>query len=173
MDLRSIDLKTPHNQLSVEDERLHLNANAQSFRSEEWSLAELRVFGYREIVRHQASCHYGEAQSAERDLAGKGCGQPALDHRTKSIGVHEEGNGCCCENWHCDGCSQANLDRLLHESSDCKKRATLSSMRDFVPAVVAIRPRALLYDDQTVIHAAVRRSNLQIRSSRQATDLRP
>ena len=99
MDLGSIDLKTPHNQLTVEDERLHLNANAQLFSGEEWSLAELRVFGYGEIVRHQASGHDGEAQIAESDLAGKRRGKPALDHRTKSVGVHEEANGCCCQYW--------------------------------------------------------------------------
>src|ERR1700722_10578152 len=41
MDLGGIDLKTLHNQLVVEDEWLHLNANAQSFSGDEWSLAEL------------------------------------------------------------------------------------------------------------------------------------
>src|SRR5580658_1093394 len=58
MDLGSIGLKASHNDLPVEDERLHLNANAQSFRGEEWSLAKLRVLGYSKIVRHQASCHH-------------------------------------------------------------------------------------------------------------------
>ena len=90
-------LKTPHSQLTPEDKRSHLNANAQSFRCQECRLAGLRVFGYGEIVRHQASCHEGEAQFADGDLAGKGCGKPPLDHRTKRVGVHEEANGCSCE----------------------------------------------------------------------------
>src|ERR1700733_977723 len=91
MDLRSIDLKTPHNKLLVQDERLHLNANAHLFRGEEGCLAELRVFGDGEIVCHQASRPERQAQIAERDLARKGRAQPALDHRTKRVGVHEEG----------------------------------------------------------------------------------
>src|SRR5580658_7616278 len=97
MDLGSFDLKTSHNHLTVEDERLHLNANAQSFSGKEWSLAKLRVFGYSEIVRHQASCQHRKAQIAQGDLAGKGCAKPALNRRTKSIGIHEEANGHSCK----------------------------------------------------------------------------
>ena len=69
MDLGSVNLKTSHNQLAVEDERLHLNAYPQSLSGAEWSLAELRVFGYGEIARNQTSCQDGEAQIADRDLA--------------------------------------------------------------------------------------------------------
>jgi hypothetical protein len=68
MDLGSIDLKTPHNQLTVEDERLDLNANAQSFSGEDDSyfeqsrqsqIGERRSFEGRAAANTFAAFRYG------------------------------------------------------------------------------------------------------------------
>jgi hypothetical protein len=83
MDLGTVDLDTAHNQLTLEDQRLHLYADVQLPGGEEWRLAEAGVFGDGEIVRDQASGHDGETkrQSAGFRSQGEMCWHPRRDER--------------------------------------------------------------------------------------------
>ena len=108
LDLGSVDFKAANDELVVEDERFHLDADAQLPGGEEGSLAELRVFGDGEIVGLEGAGGQGETEVAEGDSAGEGGGEAALDDGTQGVGVDEEANGNRGEQGERDDYSEAD-----------------------------------------------------------------